>query len=54
MSSSGNFDLRLPPDKMQLFITKKYPILNESLQALLNGTVIPADKTIIQKEKKKN
>ncbi len=54
MSSSGNFDLRLPPDKMQLFITKKYPILNESLQALLNGTAIPAEKTIIQKEKKKN
>jgi membrane-bound lytic murein transglycosylase D len=53
MSSSGNFDLRLPPDKMQLFITNKYPILSESLQALLNGTAIPAEKIIIQKEKKK-
>ena len=53
MSSSGNFDLRLPPDKMQLFITNKYPILNESLQALLNGTAIPIEKTFIQKEKKK-
>ena len=53
MSSSGNFDLRLPPDKMQLFITNKYPILNESLQALLNGTAIPAEKKIIPKDKKK-
>lgn len=53
MSSSGNFDLRLPPDKMKLFITNKYPILSESLQALLNGTAIPAEKIIIQKEKKK-
>ena len=44
LSSSGNFNLRLPSDKMQLFITKKYPILNESLQALLNSTYIPVEK----------
>ena len=44
LSSSGNFNLRLPSDKMQLFITKKYPILNESLQALLNSTSIPVEK----------
>ena len=24
MSSTGNFDLRLPPDKMQLFVANKY------------------------------
>lgn len=54
LSTSGNFDLRLPPDKMQLFVSKKYPILNESLQALLNATAIPAENTVTQKEKKKS
>ena len=52
MSTQGNYDLRLPSNKMQLFVAKKYPILNESLQALLNGTNIPAEKTVSQKEKK--
>ena len=54
LSTEGNFDLRLPPDKMQLFVSKKYPILNESLQALLNGTAIPPEKAAVQKEKKKS
>ena len=53
MSTQGNFNLRLPISKMQLFVAKKYPILNESLQAILNGTNIPVEKTAIQKEKKK-
>ena len=54
LASSGNFELRLPPDKMQLFVANKYPILNESLQALLNGTAIPAEKKVVEKEKKKS
>jgi membrane-bound lytic murein transglycosylase D len=54
MSTLGNFNLKLPRAKMQLFLAKKYPILNESLQALLNGTTIPVEKTAIQKEKKKS
>jgi membrane-bound lytic murein transglycosylase D len=54
MSTLGNFNLKLPIAKMQLFLAKKYPILNESLQALLNGTSIPVEKTAIQKEKKKS
>jgi len=54
MSTLGNFNLKLPIAKMQLFLAKKYPILNESLQALLNGTTIPVEKTAIQKEKKKS
>ena len=53
MSTQGNFNLRLPISKMQLFVAKKYPILNETLQAILNGTNIPVEKTAIQKEKKK-
>ncbi|MEO6229323.1 MAG: lytic transglycosylase domain-containing protein [Ferruginibacter sp.] len=56
MSSDGNFDLRLPPEKMQLFIANKYQILNESVQLLLNGAVAPVNKTVYPpaKEKKKN
>jgi membrane-bound lytic murein transglycosylase D len=54
MSTQGNFNLRLPISKMQLFVAKKYPILNETLQAILNGTNIPVEKTAVQKEKKKS
>jgi len=53
MSSTGNFDLRLPPDKMQLFVANKYPILNESVQVLLSGTIIPPNKMVYQKTKEK-
>ncbi len=49
MSSTGSYDLRLPPDKMQLFVVNKYPILNESVQALLNGTIVPANKMVYPK-----
>ena len=54
MSTQGNFNLRLPIGKMQLFVDKKYHILNETLQALLNSANIPVEKTAIQKEKKKS
>jgi len=46
MATKGNFDLRLPPEKMQLFIANKYQILNESVQLLLNGTTVPDFKTV--------
>jgi len=53
MSTTGNFDLRLPPDKMQLFLANKYQILNESVQALLGDATIPDFKTTYPKSKKK-
>ena len=53
MSSTGNFDLRLPPEKMQLFVVNKYPILNESIQLLLSGVVLPTNKMIYPKVKEK-
>ena len=34
----GTYDLRLPADKMDLFLAKKPEILNESLQLLLNSS----------------
>ena len=55
LSSAGSFDLRLPPDKMELFVTNKYAILNESVQILLSGTAVPATRTSYPvKAKKKN
>jgi len=53
MSTTGNFDLRLPPDKMQLFLANKYQILNESVQALLGDATVPDFKTNYPKPKKK-
>ena len=53
MSTAGNFDLRLPPDKMQLFIANKYQILNESVQALLGSTAVPDFKTVYPTKTKK-
>ncbi|MEP7108507.1 MAG: lytic transglycosylase domain-containing protein [Ferruginibacter sp.] len=53
MSATGNFDLRLPPDKMQLFVANKYPILNESVQVLLSGATVPVNRTVYQKGKEK-
>ena len=53
ISSTGNFDLRLPPNKMQLFVSNRYPILNESVQALLNGVFIPPNKIVYPKTKEK-
>ncbi len=35
LASSGTYDLRLPNDKMDLFVANKYPILNECVQQLL-------------------
>jgi membrane-bound lytic murein transglycosylase D len=32
---NGNFELRLPVDKMELFNAKKYQILEESVRLLL-------------------
>ena len=36
INNNGNFDLRLPKDKMQLFMAGKYQILNECVQILLS------------------
>ena len=59
MANNGNYDLRLPEDKMQLFIANKYVILNECVQILLgdnnisnNQTFYPAVKTKGGKKKK--
>ncbi len=54
LSSSGNYEMRLPPDKMQLFVANKYIILNECVQVLLGGAAIPPiNKTVYPVKPKK-
>ena len=36
IAESGSFDLRLPIDKMDMFISRKYRILEESMNLLLS------------------
>ena len=37
ITHNGKYELRLPADKMDLFIAKRYDILNESLQIMLDN-----------------
>lgn len=61
MTTHGNYDLRLPADKMQLFLANKYVILNECVQVLLGENTITNNQTfytvpkvpVSKKEKKK-
>lgn len=46
MMELGNYDLRLPADKMQLFLANKYQILNECVQVLLGETDISASPAV--------
>ena len=41
IANNGNYDLRLPEDKMQLFGAYKYQILNECIQVLLADGDVP-------------
>jgi peptidoglycan lytic transglycosylase D len=45
LSTTGSYDLRLPSAKMEIFLTDKYQILNESVTALLGSVAIPDSKT---------
>ncbi|MEO7523350.1 MAG: lytic transglycosylase domain-containing protein [Ferruginibacter sp.] len=59
LSQNGQFDLKLPAEKMQLFLSIKYQVLNECVQFLLDDKPIPNNKTVypVQKpvpKKKKN
>lgn len=60
ISANGQFDLTLPKDKMQLFLSIKYQVLNECVQLLLSDSNIPNNKMVyptskpVQKNKKKN
>jgi len=49
LSSNGTFDLRLPEDKMQLFMSARYQILNECVQILLNDDTVITNPVIYPK-----
>jgi membrane-bound lytic murein transglycosylase D len=53
LANTGNYDLRLPPDKMQLFSANKYSILNECVQVLLSSDVEYKTTTVYPKPQMK-
>ncbi len=57
IAANGKYELILPLDKMQLFMSEKYRILNECVQLLLGDTEVPNNTTVYPdkyKRKKKN
>ncbi|HNU88875.1 MAG TPA: hypothetical protein PKJ94_11310, partial [Ferruginibacter sp.] len=52
MAINGNYDLRLPADKMQLFLANKYSILNECVQLLLGDNPAPVSNPVIYPSQK--
>ena len=53
LASGSSYDIRLSPDKMDLFVANKYAILNECVQVLLNDVNTP-EKTIYSGHKVNN
>lgn len=55
MASSSTYELKLPSEKMALFVANKYQILNESVQLLLSGGVAdsPAPKPAVAASRNK-
>ena len=55
LAATGQYEMRLPPDKMQLFVTNKYSILNECVQVLLGDVTVPVNRTAYPRQgRKKN
>ncbi|MFC4263354.1 lytic transglycosylase domain-containing protein [Ferruginibacter yonginensis] len=46
IAANGRYELILPSDKMTQFITKKYQILNESVQLMLGDADVPDNATV--------
>ncbi len=53
MANIGNYNLRLPQDKMEVFLVNKYVILNECVQLLLGDSVISNNQTFYPEVKSK-
>ncbi len=56
MANSSVYELKLPSEKMALFVANKYNILNESVQLLLSGgstETSPAPRAVASTDKKK-
>ena len=50
IASNGKYELQLPADKMDIFLTRKFDILNESLQLLLNPDAVTNANKVAVKE----
>lgn len=50
IASNGKYELQLPAPKMDIFLTRKFDILNESLQLLLNPDAVTNVNKITAKE----
>ncbi len=48
LSSGNNYNIRLSPEKMDLFVANKYVILNECVQVLLNDVNEPTKTTYMR------
>ncbi|MEP6595993.1 MAG: lytic transglycosylase domain-containing protein [Ginsengibacter sp.] len=53
LASGNNCDIRLTPDKMDLFVANKYVILNECVQLLLNDVSAPTKTTYSKRDNNK-
>ena len=53
LALGNNFDIRLTPDKMDLFVANKYAILNECVQLLLNDVNTPTKTTYSKRNNNK-
>ena len=59
LSLTGSYELKLPKEKMELFVANKYLILNECIELLLSDNETPAATTVkpetpMTKKKRKN
>ena len=50
IASNGKYELQLPAPKMDIFLTRKFDILNESLQLLLNPEAVTTANKVAIKE----
>jgi membrane-bound lytic murein transglycosylase D len=50
IAANGRYQLHLPSDKMELFLAKKFTILNECMELLLNpdGNVQASASTLLK------
>lgn len=53
LEMNGQYDMILPGEKMDLFLSIKYQILNECVQSMLNTETLPATRTVYPKKQKK-
>jgi hypothetical protein len=53
IAANGKYELILPQDKMQLFLSRKYQILNECVQFLLSDYELPNEAVSYPSKNKK-